>query len=58
MGSKDTRGKPVNWNPRDANKSSIGGFRARRPYRQAYNSMTALGLKPTSSMIAPVSSIV
>ena len=38
LGTKATRGKPVNWNPREENKSSRGGFRDRRPYRQAYNS--------------------
>jgi hypothetical protein len=38
LGTKATRGKPVNWNPREENKSSRGDFRDRRPYRQAYNS--------------------
>lgn len=38
LGTKTTRGKPINWNPRERNKSSRGCFRDRRPYQQAYYS--------------------
>ena len=38
LGTKATRGIPVNWNPREENKSSRGGFCDRRPYREAYYS--------------------